>query len=114
MTNKLWQCPIIVKRGTYAETPQSWLGASVNYYVGAPTHDEALTKAVKALQSMGMTFVDLVDAKVMQLDHKTWWDVYVMANYPDYCEYFPTQEQVLNAVNKGLVFHGPFAGREHE
>ena len=44
MTNKLWQCPLKIERGTYSDMPESWLGASVNYYVGAENHQEALKK----------------------------------------------------------------------
>ena len=47
MTNKLWQCSLKVERGTYEDMPKTWLGASVNYYVGAATYEEALEKAVK-------------------------------------------------------------------
>ena len=114
MENKLWQCPLKVERGTYEEMPESWLGATVNYYVGASTYEEAITKAVKVLQSVGMVFVDLVDGTVMQLNPESWWEGYVMASYPEYSDYFPSQEQVLNVVNEGLAFHGPFAGWEHE
>jgi len=114
MTNKLWQCPLKVERGTYEDMPEEWLGATVNYYVGAPTYEEALTKVVKVLQSVGMIFVDLVDGKVMQLDPKYWWEGYVLVNYPEYSDHFPTQEEVLNVVKDGLVFHGPFAGWDRE
>ncbi|AVW98944.1 hypothetical protein [Vibrio vulnificus] len=110
MENKLWQCPLVVQRGTYKEMPESWLGATVNYYVGVSTYEEALTKSVKVLQSVGMVFVDLVDGKVVQLDPELWWEGYVMANYPEYSDYFPNQEEVFNVVNEGLVFHGPFMG----
>ncbi|AFU99763.1 hypothetical protein [Simiduia agarivorans] len=110
MNNKLWQCPIKVERGTYEAMPDTWAGAAVNYYVGAATYEEALTKAVKVVQSLGMIFVDLLDGKVMQLDPENWWEGYVMANYSDYSDYFPAQDEVLRIVREGLVFHGPFAG----
>ena len=113
MTNKLWQCPVKVERGTYTDMPETWVGASVNYYVGAETYEEALKKAVSVLRSMGMVFVDLYDGKVMQLNPDEWWDGYVMANYSEYSNHFPSQTEVLNVVKEGLVFHGPFAGWEH-
>jgi len=112
--NKLWQCPLKVERGTYQEMPETWLGATVNYYVGAATYEEALEKAVTVVKSMGMVFVDLLDGKLIQLDPDMWWEGYVMVNYPKYSEYFPSQEEVISVVNEGLVFHGPFAGWERE
>lgn len=114
MKNQLWRCPLKVSRGSYEQMPPDWLGAFVNFYVGAATYEEALTKAVHVVRHQGMVFVDLVDGKVTQLDPDLWWDGYVMANYPEYSDYFPTQAEVLGVVRDGLVFHGPFAGWDRE
>jgi hypothetical protein len=114
MTNKLWQCPIKVERGSYQQMPAHWLGAIVNFYVGAASHEEALMRAVQVLRHMGMVFVDLVDGKVIQLDHEKWWDEYVMANFPEHYAFYPSQDQIHSIVNEGLVCHGPFAGWDRE
>ena len=114
MENKLWQCPLKVKRGTYEEMPETWIGATVSYYVGAPTYEEALTKAVTVLKSQGMEFVDLLDGKVIQLDPNEWWEGYVLENYAEYSDHFPSQETIIEVVTEGTVFHGPFAGWEAE
>lgn len=94
--------------------PPHWVGAVVNFYVGAVTYEEALTKAVQVLRHKGMNFVDLVGGKVMQLNPDVWWNDYVMANYSEYSEYFPSQDEIGGIVNEGLVFHGPFGGGDHE
>lgn len=112
MENKLWQCPIKVKRGSYEEMPEAWYGAAVSYYVGAPTYEEALDKAVSELESQGMEFVELLGGNVIQLDPSGWWDGYVMENYAEYSERFPRQDAVIDIVEEGGLFHGPFAGWE--
>ncbi len=114
MTNKLWQCPLKVERGSYQQMPAHWLGAIVNFYVGAASYEEALIRAVQVVRHMGMTFVDLVDGKVMQLDPDKWWDGYVMANFPEHHAFFPSQDRIHGIVSEGLVFHGPFAGWDRE
>jgi hypothetical protein len=68
VTNKLWQCPLQVERGSYEQMPAEWVGAVVNFYVGAASYEEALTKAVQVLRHKGMIFVDLVGGKVALLD----------------------------------------------
>jgi hypothetical protein len=112
LDNKFWKCPVKVKRGSYEEMPESWIGAAVSYYVGAATDEEALTKAVSALKSHGMEFVDLLGGKVIQLDPDEWWDGYVMEIYAEHSEHFPDQDAVKKVVLEGSVFHGPFAGWE--
>jgi hypothetical protein len=114
MQNQLWQCPLKVGRGSYEQMPSDWLGAVVNFYVGAATYEEALTKAVQVVRSMGMSFIDLVGGRVLQLDPERWWDGHVMASYPEFRDHFPTQAQVLGVVRDGLIFHGPFAGWDRE
>ncbi len=110
VTNKLWKCPLHVDRGCYQQMPAEWLGAAVNVYIGAETYEEALTKAVHFLRHKGMVFVDLIGGKITQLDPDLWWDGYVMANYPEHRDFFPSQHQIGAIVSQGLVFHGPFAG----
>ena len=112
LENKFWQCPIKVKRGSYEEMPESWIGAAVSFYVGAETNEEALTKATSVLTSQGMEFVDLLGGQVIQLDPTEWWEGYVMVNYAEYSDHFPDQETVMKVVAEGTVFHGPFAGWE--
>ena len=114
MTNKLWQCPIKVERGSYQQMPAHWLGAIANFYVGAPSHEEAVTKAVQVLRHMGMVFIDLVDGQVFQLDPDRWWDGHVMTAFPEYYSFFPSQQEIYGIVSEGHVFHGPFAGWDHE
>ncbi len=97
MENKFWKCPVKVKRGTYEEMPESWIGAAVSYYVGAVTDEDALSKAVSVLTSQGMEFVDLLGGQVIQLDPDEWWEGYVMRNYAEYSEHFPDQDAVAKA-----------------
>ena len=112
MENKFWKCPVKLKRGTYEEMPESWIGAAVSYYVGAATDEDALSKAVSALESQGMEFVDLLGGQVIQLDPNEWWDGFVMRNYAEFSEHFPDQGAVNKVVLEGGIFHGPFAGWE--
>ena len=110
MTNKLWLFPLRVARGSFQQMPADWRGAVVNFYVGAPTHQEGLLKAMTVVHGLGLVFVDLVDGSVSELDPGKWWDGYVIANFPDQQAAFPRQDQIRAIVDKGQVFHGPFVG----
>ena len=112
--NKLWKCSLKVSRGSFDELPGDWLGAFVNFYAGAPSYEDACSKAVSIAESMGMEFVELSESKLVEIDPKDWWDEYVLPNYPEISDSFPSQEEILDIVERGMVFHGPFAGWKNE
>jgi hypothetical protein len=37
-----------------------------------------------------------------------------MANYPEYSDFFPSQDEIAGIVSEGLVFHGPFGAWDNE
>ena len=103
-----------MKRGTDDIITESWIGAVVNYYVGAPTYQEALSKAVSILSDQGMELIDLWGGQVFQLELDRWWDGHVIANYEEHRDSFPGQDEIAKLVAEGAVFHGPFAGWDFE
>ncbi len=112
--NKLWKCPLKVNRGSFEQLPKEWLGAFVNFYAVAPSYEDACDKAVSIAKSMGMENVELTESEPAEIDPEDWWDGYVLPNYPGISDSFPSQEQILEIVDKGMVFHGPFAGWKNE
>ncbi len=112
--NKLWKCSLKVNRGSFVELPEDWQGAFVNFYAGAPSYEDACNKAVSLAKSMGMECVELTHSRLAELNPEDWWDGYVLLNYPEICDSFPSREEILEIVDKGMIFHGPFAGWKNE
>ena len=112
--NKLWKCPLKVKRGSFNELPENWQGAYVNFFTGAPTYEDACNKVISVARSMGMESVEQTESKPIEINPEEWWDEYVLPNYFEYSGSFPSQEEILEIVDKGMVFHGPFAGWKSE
>ncbi len=101
---------IHVGRGDSA-MPTNLAGAYVPVFVGAADHESGVERAVRKLQQQGFEFIDLVDAKVDELDPKEW-DEFVGASWPEFSREFPTQKIVLEALKNEFLFTGPFAGYE--
>ncbi len=107
---KLYRMTIHVGRGDSA-MPANLVGAYVPVFVGAADHESGVEQVVRKLQKQGFEFIDLVDAKVDELDPKKW-DEFVRASWPEFADEFPTQKGVLEALKNEFLFIGPFAGYE--
>lgn len=106
----LFECPLLVKKGTNQGMPSEWpLGVSF-WYVAAENYEDALHHAVASAKAMGFEFVDVYQGKVIQIDPKKWWDELVMKQWHDYLDQLPTQRQIEIAVATGGLFMGPSIG----
>ena len=106
----LFECPLLVRKGTNQGMPSEWpLGVSF-WYVAAKNYEDALIHAVGSAKGIGFEFVDLYRGKVIQVDPKKWWDELVMKQWRDYSNHLPTQQQIEIAVATGGIFMGPNIG----
>ena len=113
-SNFLFECPIVVSRGTNPDWPPEWKGAILNYFVAAKDYETALVKAVKDLRSSGYQFENVYDGKVNQLDPTVWWEQYVMEKWSEYIDHFPSQEDIEIILITGGLHVGPALGWENE
>jgi hypothetical protein len=93
--------------------PPHLRGAIVDCFVAASDHLKALELAVEEASKRGLVFEDLMDGQVQQLDPLKW-DEYVVSTWPDLADHFPRQVQILQLVQAGGAFFGPFFGWETE
>jgi hypothetical protein len=112
--NSLFECPIVVSRGSNKEMPKEWKGAVLSYYVAAPDYESALFRAANDLKSDGYKFENVYGGKVNQLDPTVWWDQYVMEKWSEYSDHFPSQEDIEVIVLTGGIHKGPALGWENE
>jgi hypothetical protein len=113
-TNLLFECPIVVSRGSNIEMPKEWKGAVLSYYVAAPDYEAALLRAANDLKSDGYKFENVYDGKVHQLDPAVWWEQYVMEKWSEYSDHFPSQEDIQVLVVTGGICKGPAMGWEND
>jgi hypothetical protein len=110
-SSRLFRLTIHVQRGSYAEMPANVAGAYVPIFVGAADHEVAAKVAVANLVKRGLEFVGIADNQIHELDpHK--WDQFVRDAWPEFAEYFPSQQQVLKDLGNGFLHVGPFASYE--
>jgi len=113
-SNLLFECPIVVSRGTNNEMPKEWKGAILTYFVAAKDYEAALIKAANDLKCEGYKFETVYDGKVNQIDPGVWWDQYVMEKWKEYSSHFPSQEDIEIIVLTGGMHKGPALGWENE
>ncbi len=109
--NLLFMLSMHIGRGSNTDMPANFAGAYVPIYLGATNHEVALTEAVAQIRKRGYVFLDLADGKVHQLDPLKW-SSYVKDTWPEFESHFPTQEELIQGIDSGKVFFGPFAGYE--
>ncbi len=112
--NLLFECPLVVERGSNNEMPEKWKGAIITYYVAAQDYEAALYKAANELKSEGYIFSTVFEGKVNQLDPNNWWDGIVMEKWAEYSDHFPSQEDMKYIVITGGIHKGPCLGWENE
>jgi hypothetical protein len=106
----LFECPLLVRKGTNTEMPVEWPRAISFWYVAAADYKDALIAAVEAARSEGYEFDAVFDNKVEQLDPERWWEGHVMTKWKEYSNYLPSQERVNAVVRTGGLFKGPNLG----
>jgi hypothetical protein len=113
-SNSLFECPIVVSRGTNEHMPKEWKGALLTYFVAEKDYESALLKAANDLKLDGYKFENVYDGKVNQLDPKKWWSEYVMEKWNEYSDHFPSQGDIEIMVKTGGIYKGPALGWETE
>lgn len=113
-SNLLFECPIVVSRGTNTDMLAEWKGAILYYFVAAHEYEAALIKAATDLKSDGYKFETVHNGKVNQIDPTVWWDQYVMEKWPEYADQFPSQEDMEVILITGGLHKGPALGWETE
>lgn len=109
--NQLFEIPVKVARGSNRAMPEHLKGAVVCCYAASTDHETALRKTVAKLKEEGFIFEDLVGGKINQLDPKKWRQ-HVEANWKEWSQHMPTEEEVLASVDAGRIFYGPFCSYE--
>jgi hypothetical protein len=103
----LYECPILVTRGTNAEMPDNWQAALVSMYVAAHDLEQALLTAVQKVRADGYEYWAVYEGKVNLIDTQNWWDGFVLKVWPSQASYFPSQERIVALVTTGGHFRGP-------
>lgn len=112
-TNRLFEIPVRVRRGSSCPMPANLIGAYVFCYASAQNHLDATRNAVLQLARDGYIFEELVGGKVHERDPMQW-NVYVNSTWPECKDSFPKQEEMPRLIATGAVFFGPFIGYERE
>jgi len=108
MSNKLYEIAIKVKPNKNCDMPSDMVGAYVNCYSGAENVETALTKMVEKLQNKNYLFVDILD-DIRELDAYKW-NLFVERAWKEFADHFPSQKELLDIIESGEVFLGPFIG----
>ncbi|BBH11992.1 hypothetical protein [Chromobacterium haemolyticum] len=114
LETKLFECPIVVGKGTNLDMPAEWTAAIVCFFVAAQDYQEALSVAVEQLRSEGYEFKSVYEGKVHLVDASQWWAGYVMEKWSKYADGFPSQREVEAMVATGAYFKGPVLAWEVE
>ncbi|CAM3709073.1 hypothetical protein [Polaromonas hydrogenivorans] len=109
--NRLFRLTVHVARGTNAEMPTNLVGAYVPIFLGATDHESAARSAVASLSQRGFEFLDIADGQIHELDASKW-DSFVAEAWPEFVDYFPKQNEVVEKLNSAFLFTGPFASYE--
>ena len=109
--NRLFRLTLHVARGTNLEMPANLVGAYVPVFVGAVDHTSAAQSAVLSLTKRGFDFRDIADGKIYELDPAKW-DAFVAEAWPEFSGHFPAQREVLEMLDSGFLYVGPFASYE--
>lgn len=94
--------------GDMKEMPDGLVGAYVTCYAAASDYQTAVKKGVAAITQMGYRFENLRNG-VREIPPASW-DDYLNKVWPEYVDQMPSALEVLDVVNTGRVFFGPFVG----
>lgn len=103
----LFECLILVTKGSSTEMPDSWKGAVICMYMAAPDLEQALLSAVQKIRADGYVYRSVYDGKVNLIDTQNWWDGFVLKAWPGQASHFPSQERMAALVATGGYFQGP-------
>jgi len=88
------------------------VGAYVSCYSCAQNVEIALTQMVERLQDNHYIFVDILD-EIRELDAYKW-NLFVESAWQEFADHFPSQKELLELIELGEVFFGPFIGYSTE
>lgn len=100
-----------MKRGSNAELPQNLAGAFVPVFVSSVDPEVATTIAIDHLTELGFEFIQIQDERLHELDPRKWTQ-FVAQGWPEYAAHFPTQDAVLETLQTGFLFVGPYSSYE--
>jgi hypothetical protein len=103
---KLFECCIMVDRGTDSKMPEHWNSAIVYYYIGASDYKSALLKACEYLRIDGYVYKGIFNDKVSQIEFSEW-NIYVSDRWSQHIDFFPSQDEIKNYIIGGCIFCGP-------
>jgi hypothetical protein len=110
--SSLFLIPVKVARGSNTEMPEIFSGALVPVFAAAEDYEAAARSAIKKLLEQGYEFLDIQGA-ITELPAEKW-DAFVSASFPEFSTHFPTQEAVLQGMEAGIVFFGPFLSHKEK
>jgi len=109
MKNHLYEVPVKVSNQEGCGLPSEVTGAAIVCYVAAKDALSAVSRAKLAVEALGYGFEDLARSTVRELDVGHW-DSYVRDAWPEDISTFPTQAELPELIDRGVVFLGPAIG----
>jgi hypothetical protein len=108
--NSLFLVSVKIARGVNTDMPANFVGALVPVFVATANFEDAARSAVTKLAGQGYEFLDIQGA-ITELPPEKWAD-FVSMSFPDFTAHFPTQEAVMDGMEAGIIFFGPFLSHE--
>lgn len=105
--NSLFECPIVVERGSNSDMPVEWSAAVIFLYVAADSSDKAFEDAANALRNDGFHAKFLVERKVFLIHQDDWESDYLHGKWSEFNENIPMQEEIDAMIAAGGYYKGP-------
>jgi len=109
MKNSLFEVPVKVLNREGCGLPSEFAGAIVVCYAAAEDALSAVKRAKIAVEALKYGFDDLARPTVRELDLGQW-EAYVQNAWPEDAETLPTQDELPELVERGIVFLSPAVG----
>jgi hypothetical protein len=106
----LYLVNVKVGRGSNGRLPRTLAGAYVSAYVTAASHESATGLAVAKLTSQGFEFLG-TQGPVSRIDLEQW-SRHVTQSWPDFVDQLPKRNEIVDGLEREMVFFGPFVGYE--
>ena len=107
--NSLYEISVRVLNREGCGLPSEFAGAVIACYVAAVDQLSAVKRAKLAVERLSYTFDDLASDQVRELNIPGWGD-YVREAWPEAVDQLPSQDELPDLVERGIVFLGPAVG----